>query len=164
MPKEIERKFLLANDRWRALPHELAGGVYLCQGYLSTDKRCTVRVRIAGDSAWIGIKGENHGATRLEFEYAVPLEDARLMLERLAKQPLIEKTRHAIPFAGLIWEVDEFHGDNQGLIIAEVELEDEAQTFARPNWVGQEVTSDPRYYNANLVANPYRSWPCRRSS
>jgi len=159
MPKEIERKFLLANDGWRGL----AEGVYLCQGYLSTNKHCTVRVRIAGNSAQIGIKGENHGATRLDFEYSVPLEDARLMLERLAKQPLIEKTRYAVPFAGLIWEVDEFHGDNQGLFIAEVELEDEAQTFAKPSWIGREVTGDPRYYNANLVANPFKSWACRNA-
>ena len=160
MPKEIERKFLLANDDWRGLVE----GVYLCQGYLSTDTHCAVRVRIAENSAWVGIKGENHGVTRLEFEYPVPLEDARLMLERLAKRPLIEKTRYAVPFAELIWEVDEFHGDNQGLIIAEVELEDEAQTFTRPDWVGREVTGDPRYYNANLVATPYKSWPCRKSS
>jgi len=164
MPKEIERKFLLANDGWRGLVHDMAGGVYLCQGYLSTDTHCAVRVRIAGNKAWVGIKGKNHGATRLEFEYPIPLEDARLVLERLAKQPLIEKTRYATPFAGLIWEVDEFHGDNQGLIIAEVELEDEAQTFAKPDWAGKEVTGDPRYYNANLVANPFKSWPCRGSS
>jgi len=153
---EIERKFLLANDSWRGL----AQGITLCQGYLSTDKHCAVRVRIAGNKAWIGIKGETHGATRLEFEYPVPLEEARLMLERLAKRPLIEKTRYTIPFAGLIWEVDEFHGDNQDLIIAEVELEDEAQSFARPDWIGREVTGDPRYYNANLVANPFKEWRC----
>ena len=156
MISEIERKFLLANDSWRGL----AQGITLCQGYLSTDKHCAVRVRIAGNKAWIGIKGETHGATRLEFEYPVPLEEARLMLERLAKRPLIEKTRYTIPFAGLIWEVDEFHGDNQDLIIAEVELEDEAQSFARPDWIGREVTGDPRYYNANLVANPFKEWRC----
>ena len=159
MPKEIERKFLTANDGWR----DLVEGVYLCQGYLSTDKQCAVRVRIAGNSAFIGIKGENDGPTRLEFEYPVPLEDAHLMLERLAKRPLIEKTRYAVPFAGLIWEVDEFHGDNQGLVIAEVELEDESQVFARPDWAGREVTGDSRYYNANLVEFPYKKWPCPKA-
>ncbi|MCL1939212.1 MAG: CYTH domain-containing protein [Desulfovibrionaceae bacterium] len=160
MPKEIERKFLPANDDWRGLVE----GVRLCQGYLSTDDACAVRVRIAGDRAWVGIKGKNTGATRLEFEYPVPLKDARQMLESLAKRPLIEKTRYAIPFAGLNWEVDEFHGDNQGLIIIEVELEDEAQTFVKPHWAGLEVTGDPRYYNSNLVAHPFKSWPCHNSS
>ena len=159
MPKEIERKFLPANDSWRGLTLDPAGGVTLCQGYLSTDPCCAVRVRIAGNRAWLGIKGEKQGATRLEFEYPVPIEEARLILERLAKRPLIEKTRYAIPFAGLIWEVDEFHGDNQGLIIAEVELEEEAQTFARPDWVGREVTGDPRYYNANQIESPFKIWP-----
>jgi adenylate cyclase len=155
MPKEIERKFLAANDGWRGLVE----GVRLCQGYLSTDSACAVRVRIAGDKARVGIKGSNTGAARLEFEYPVPLEDARLMLEKLAKRPLIEKTRYAVPFAGLIWEVDEFHGDNQGLIVIEVELEDEAQAFVKPHWAGREVTGDPRYYNSNLVAGPFKDWP-----
>ena len=160
MPTEIERKFLLANDGWRGL----AEGVTLCQGYLNTDAASTVRVRIAGSGAWLGVKGKGGitgkagGSTRLEFEYPVPLEDAQEMLVRLAKRPLIEKTRYTIPFAGLLWEVDEFHGDNQGLIIAEVELESESQSFAKPDWAGLEVTGDPRYYNANLVEKPFKNW------
>lgn len=154
MPKEIERKFLLANDGWRGL----AQGLHICQGYLAAEPECAVRARIAGERAWIGIKGRNVGATRLEFEYPVPLEDARLMLERLAKRPLIEKTRYAIPYHGLTWEVDEFSGDNQGLIIAEVELKDERQSFVKPGWIGPEVTGDPRYYNSNLVENPFKNW------
>lgn len=154
MPTEIERKFLLADDGWRGLTE----GVHISQGYLVADRDRAVRVRIAGNRAWLGIKGETRGAARLEFEYPVPLEDARLMLERLAKRPFIEKTRYAIPFGGLLWEVDEFAGDNQGLIIAEVELEHERQHIARPAWIGREVTGDPRYYNANLVANPFRNW------
>lgn len=155
MAWEIERKFLPANDGWRGL----AQGFPLCQGYLGTERGCAVRVRIAGHKACIGIKGGGGGAARLEFEYPVPLADARVMLERLARRPLIEKTRYAIPFGGRIWEVDEFAGENQGLIIIEVELESEDQTFARPDWVGPEVTGDPRYYNSSLVASPFTSWP-----
>ena len=154
MPKEIERKFLLDGEDWRAL----ADGVFLCQGYLAAGPECAVRVRIAGDKAWIGVKGRTSGATRQEFEYPVPIGDAREMIETLAERPLIEKTRHVIPFAGHIWEVDEFSGENKGLIIAEIELENEDEPFEKPAWIGREVTGDPRYYNANLVRNPFRLW------
>lgn len=154
MPTEIERKFLPANDNWRGLVE----GTFFCQGYLCAEPECAVRVRIAGDRAWFGIKGKNTGAVRLEFEYPLPLDEARQILETLAKRPLIEKVRYRIPFGGLIWEVDEFSGDNQGLVIVEVELETEAQVFDRPDWLGREVTGDPRYYNANLVKHPYKNW------
>ena len=158
MPLEIERKFLLAHEGWKGL----AEGVRIVQGYLSLEKNCSVRVRLAesrdGARAWLGLKGKSQGMSRLEFEYAVPPEEALVMLENLAGRPLIEKTRHAIPFGGLIWEVDEFFGDNQGLVIAEVELESEGQGIVLPDWIGREVTGDPRYYNASLVKHPFKNW------
>lgn len=154
MAHEIERKFLLSGDAWRGL----AQGQYLCQGYLSISPDCTVRIRIAGDKAFFTIKGRTKGLTRLEFEYPMPLEEARVMLRELALRPLIEKTRYSIPHQGLVWEVDEFHGENQGLVLAELELENENQAYEKPGWIGEEVTGDPRYYNANLTTTPYRQW------
>lgn len=154
MGREIERKYLLANDGWRGLVQ----GVPIRQGYLSADKDCTVRVRIAGDRAFLTVKGAAVGASRPEFEYPIPAEDARAILGNLAKRPLVEKIRHVIPYAGMTWEVDEFCGDNRGLILAEIELESEDQDFALPPWIGKEVTADPRYYNANLVRNPFTRW------
>lgn len=154
MAHEIERVFLLANDSWRGL----AEGVPYRQGYLSSKKDCTVRVRMAGNRAWITVKGRTVHASRLEFEYPIPLEDAREMLEKLAQQPLIEKIRYAVPYKGLIWEVDEFLGANKGLLTAEVELTHAEQRLEKPDWVGEEVTGDPRYYNANLVKTPYADW------
>lgn len=154
MAHEIERKFLLANDSWRGL----AEGVAICQGYLSREKGCTVRVRLVGKAAVLTIKGANVGATRLEFEYPIPVEDAAEMLRDLASRPLVEKTRYTIVYNGFAWEVDEFHGDNQGLVLAELELADEKQPFPKPDWIGEEVTEDPRYYNSNLVAHPFTKW------
>ena len=154
MADEIERKFLLANDAWRGLVQ----GKLLRQGYLCTENNCAVRVRISADKAWLGVKGKTVGATRPEFEYAIPLEDAERLLNELARRPLIEKTRYAISASGLVWEVDEFHGVNQGLLVVEVELKNEGQKFEKPIWVGREVTGDPRYYNANLVARPFSDW------
>jgi len=153
--KEIERKFLV-DDRsgsWRS-----TGYSEIRQGYLSTDKHRTVRVRTAGDAAYLTIKGITEGATRAEYEYPIPVADAGEMLDTLCLRPLIEKRRHRVEYAGLIWEVDEFYGDNDGLIIAEVELESARQAFDKPPWAGAEVTDDPRYYNANLVGNPYTKW------
>ena len=152
---EIERKFLLAGEGWRALVTEAR---LYCQGYLCTDKERTVRVRITADKAFLTIKGLTAGASRLEFEYPLPQEDAKVLLEQLAEKPLVEKVRHIVPYGGLIWEVDEFLGVNQGLILAELELESETQPFAKPAWIGPEVTADPRYHNANLVKTPYRDW------
>ena len=155
MGLEIERKFLLAGEEWRALAEN---STYYCQGYLYTDKECTVRVRITSDKAFLTIKGPSAGASRLEFEYPLPLGDAKVLLERLARKPLIEKIRHIVSHGGRIWEVDEFLGDNQGLVLAELELESEDQAFDKPAWVGEEVTADPRYFNASLVKAPYRTW------
>lgn len=152
MAIEIERKFLVSGDGWR---HALA--VYYSQGYLSRAKERTVRVRIAGDEAFLTIKGISSGASRAEFEYAIPLQDARELLG-LCEQPLIEKYRRRIPFAGYVWEVDEFLGASEGLVVAEIELPSEDAPFTKPDWVGEEVTSDPRYFNSALSINPWRNW------
>jgi adenylate cyclase len=150
--KEIERKFLVddRNDSWRKAEYS-----EIRQGYLSVDKHRTVRIRTAGDSAYLTIKGITEGATRAEYEYPIPLAHANEMLDTLCLRPLIEKHRYRVDYHGLIWEVDEFYGDNSGLIVAEVELESEQHVFDKPPWVGEEVTDNPRYYNANLVNNPY---------
>jgi len=154
MPQEIERKFLLKNDTWR----QAAEGVRYRQGYLCTEKERTVRVRTAGDTGYLTIKGESVGATRSEYEYTIPRADADEMLDRLCLRPIIEKVRYKIPFAGLTWEVDEFEGENAGLLLAEVELESEDQAVELPEWAGEEVTGDPRYYNASLITHPYSRW------
>ena len=154
MPKEIERKFLVNDDSWR----NQAAGIRYRQGYLSTVKERTVRIRAAGDKGFITVKGISTGATRSEYEYEIPLADANEMLDQLCDRPLIEKTRYRIPFAGLIWEVDEFEGDNRGLITAEVELKDENQPVSIPGWAGEEVTGQPQYFNSSLVARPFSKW------
>lgn len=154
MAQEIERKFLLAGEDWRGL----AEGVEYRQGYLCASKERSVRVRIAGNQGYLTVKGATVGAIRSEYEYEIPLEDARSMLADLCPQPQIEKKRYTIPFDGFIWEVDEFFGGNTGLIVAEIELEAEDQAFDRPEWIGEEVTGDPRYYNAALCAAPYNTW------
>ena len=154
MAKEIERKFLVTGSDWKAL----GSPVVYCQGYLNSSPQRTVRVRIAGDHAFLTIKGPNKGAVRSEFEYPLPVEDDRAMLEELAEKPIIEKTRTIVHWQDHIWEVDEFAGVNAGLVVAEIELTDEAQAFVKPSWVGKEVTGDARYYNSNLVSHPYSSW------
>ena len=152
MAREIERKFLTKGSAWRR-----AGAMRLRQGYLSTAKGRTVRVRIAGDKAYLTIKGMAVGATRPEFEYEIPCEDAKELLN-LCEMPLIEKDRYRVEEGGVVWEIDEFLGENRGLIIAEVELESEDQPFTKPDWVGEEVTGDPRYFNSNLIKKPYTKW------
>jgi adenylate cyclase len=154
MPKEIERKFLVRSDIY----HSLTKGEYVHQGFLSTEKERVVRVRIKEDKAWITIKGKSAGATRAEFEYEIPKADAQFLLENLCIRPTIEKYRYRINIEGFTWEVDEFLGENEGLVIAEIELEAEDQEFPMPGWIGEEVTGDPRYYNANLVMNPFKNW------
>jgi adenylate cyclase len=154
MNKEIERKFLVKGDAWRAL----AKGATYRQGYLNSAKERTVRIRVADAKAFITIKGPTVGATRSEYEYEIPFDEGNAMLETLAEKPLIEKTRYRIPVGNLTWEIDEFFGENPGLIVAEVELKSEDQTFDKPVWVGDEVTSDPRYFNANLVKSPFTRW------
>lgn len=163
MALEIERKFLVrdAGDTvlpdWKRAAEDPEGTLYR-QGYLSRDPDRTVRVRIAGDQARLTVKGRTTGCTRSEFEYAIPLEDARRMLDELALPPVLEKRRYRIPFAGYVWEVDEFDGENRGLVVAEVELQSETETPELPAWAGEEVTGDPRYYNSALSENPYARW------
>ena len=152
MAIEIERKFLVRGDGWRNAP-----AVYYSQGYLNRAKERTVRVRIAGDEAFLTIKGASSGASRAEFEYSILLQDARELLA-LCEQPLIEKYRRKILYEGYVWEVDEFLGANEGLVVAEIELPSEKAAFAKPGWVGEEVTSDPRYFNSALSSHPWQRW------
>lgn len=154
MGKEIERKFLTSGDQWR----EMAVGKAYRQGYLSSVKERTVRVRTAGGKGYLTIKGASSGASRAEYEYEIPLCEAEEMLSDLCEKPLIEKNRYKIKTGGLTWEIDEFLGDNLGLIVAEIELADENQKFEIPSWIGREVTGDPKYFNSNLTKNPYNSW------
>lgn len=155
MAKEIERKFLVQGDRWR----DLATGVPYRQGYLTRGKDGnTIRIRIAGNQGFLTIKSKTTGFTRLEFEYPIPLADAVEMLEKLGDRPQIEKQRYRIPIGDFVWEVDEFFGENTGLIVAEIELNDEAQTFPLPEWISLEVTHASRYFNASLVDYPYSQW------
>ena len=154
MGKEIERKFLVKGDSWRAGAH----GKRYRQGYLSTVKERTVRARVAGDQGFITIKGLTVGDSRPEYEYEIPLADANEILDQLAEKPIIEKTRYRIPQGDVVFEVDEFEGVNKGLIVAEVELKSEDQKFDKPAWLGNEVSNDPRYFNANLVAKPFMTW------
>ena len=154
MGREIERKFLLRNEGWRGL----APGKAYVQGYLAEGGAYSVRVRIAEGEAALTVKGRAAGAVRAEFAYAIPLEDARQMLDTLARRDLIEKTRYRVEYQGFAWDIDEFHGRNQGLVLAEIELEREDQPFEKPAWIGEEVTGDPRYYNASLARAPYAEW------
>jgi len=154
MANEIERKFLVINQEYKSLGTKH----YIHQGFLSTDKERVVRIRVFDEQAFITVKGKNTGATRTEFEYEIPLEDAKFMLEQICVRPTIEKYRYNINYEGFTWEVDEFLGENEGLLVAEIELEVADQEFSLPGWVGEEVTADPRYYNANLVKNPYKNW------
>ncbi|MDT8421914.1 MAG: CYTH domain-containing protein [Desulfuromonadales bacterium] len=154
MGVEIERKFLVKGKPWASLQ-----GTHYRQGYLTTDPQRTVRVRIAGDRGLLTIKGESRGASRSEFEYPIPLTDAEQMLDELCSQPQIEKVRYCLEHAGLTWEIDVFRGDNAGLVIAEIELDDDDQQVELPPWVGHEVTDDSRFYNASLAEHPLATWP-----
>lgn len=154
MAIEIERKFLVKGDAWKAA----AVGVLYRQGYLSTDKARTVRVRIAGERAFLTVKGLATGLARAEFEYEIPLADAAEMLDQLCMTPLIEKRRYTVAYQGLSWEIDEFLGANLGLVVAEVELDSADQAIDLPDWVGQEVSDDVRYFNSSLIAHPFFSW------
>ncbi len=150
--REIERKFLVASDAWR----KGAKGELLCQGYLSRDPERTVRVRLAGKRAWLTIKGAGK-LSRAEYEYAIPVADARQLL-LLCEPALIEKQRYRVRYQGYLFEVDEFLGDNAGLVIAEVELRREDEEPPRPPWLGAEVTQEARYTNASLSRRPYAKW------
>lgn len=149
---EIERKFLVTGNDWKTSQAE-----YYRQGYLNLDKERTVRVRLAGQHALLTIKGVTMEASRREFEYEIPARDAEELL-KMCDGSIIEKTRHHVLYKGLKWEIDEFLGDNEGLVIAEVELDSEDQVFEKPPWLGPEVTTDPRYFNSNLAVKPFKQW------
>jgi adenylate cyclase len=153
MALEIERKFLLLDERWRS---QVNTSVIMRQGYLGGDG-VSVRVRIAGEQAWLNIKQARLGASRLEFEYPVPLHDAEELMA-LCRDGCIDKTRHYIAQDGFTWEIDEFHGANEGLLVAEIELDAVGQAFARPAWLGAEVTGQERYYNVALAQQPFSTW------
>ena len=154
MGLEIERKFLVIEDAWK----RLGTPVLFHQGYLSRDPERSVRVRIEGDQANLNIKGQRGTILRIEYEYPIPLEDGLFLLEEVCEQPTLSKHRTKIPLGEVCWEVDEFHGDNQGLVIAEVELESEEQEIELPDWIGKDVSHDPRYLNINLIQNPFQNW------
>lgn len=154
-PLEIERKFLIVSDSWRLLVEGTPKR--LSQGYLCSDPRKSVRVRIAGERATVTVKGARDGITRLELQYDIPVRDAELMLA-LCERPLIDKTRYIVRHDGMKWEVDIFHSENEGLMVAEIELEREDQPVNLPSWVGQEVSHEARYYNSCLTKNPFSTW------
>lgn len=154
MPTEIERKFLVSGSDWRSL----GSAVVYRQGYLVSGSHHSVRVRVAGDRGFLTIKGASVGITRAEYEYDIPIGEAQEMLDTLCDRPLIEKVRYTIEANGLIWVVDEFMGDNQGLIVAEVELDTADQAIELPAWIGDEVSHDPRYFNSNLAKHSFKHW------
>jgi adenylate cyclase len=153
---EIERKFLVGDQ---SVVDGIAG-IRICQGYLSLDPERTIRVRLAGTRAFITIKGLSsaRGTTRAEYEYEIPVNEAEELLDAMALGPLIQKTRYRRTVGRLVWEVDVFEGENEGLVVAEVELPSEGAAVILPDWVGEEVTGDPRYFNASLVMHPFRDW------
>ncbi|CAA6814805.1 MAG: Adenylate cyclase [uncultured Thiotrichaceae bacterium] len=155
MATEIEHKFLIVNDEWR---EQIIRSVEYRQGYLSNNKSASVRIRIAGDIANINVKGMTVGLQRPEYEYPIPLADANEMLDQLCLRPMIEKIRHFVEYGGKIWEIDEFSGDNAGLIVAEIELESVDEAFDIPGWAGDDVSGIERYYNVALVQYPYAQW------
>lgn len=155
MPIEIERKYLVDHPKWNEL-NKPAGKFYR-QGYLSTDENKTIRIRVTDVEAFLTIKGKSTGATRQEFEYEIPLTEAKQMLDSLSESEL-SKTRYNIHYKGKLWEVDVFHEANDGLIVAEIELESEDEKYELPDWVLQEVTDQAKYYNSNLTLNPFKNW------
>jgi len=155
MGKEIERKFLINPVKWAELIKP--AGKQLRQGYILADPHKTIRVRVTADKGWLTIKGISVGATRLEYEYEIPLNEAVELLDNFAENEL-KKTRYVIPFEGKLWEVDVFSGENEGLIVAEIELESEDEQFELPDWVSEEVTHEKKYYNSNLTTYPFKDW------
>jgi adenylate cyclase len=160
MPVEIERKFLVRGDAWRA---SVTRTEHYCQGYLATTATCSVRVRVGGGEAWLGLKGRVVGASRPEYEYSIPATEAGEILDTLCDEGRVEKYRHWVAHGDHEWEVDEFLGANAGLVVAELELEREDEGFELPSWLGPEVTHDVRYYNASLAQLPYRGWASRHA-
>jgi adenylate cyclase len=159
MATEIEHKFLLRDDRWRS---QVERSARLRQGYLISDARCSVRVRVAESQGFLNIKSGTLGIQRSEYEYPIPLAEAEEILDTLCAKPLLEKTRHYLKFDQHLWEIDEFSGENAGLIVAEVELSRIDEPFARPDWLGKDVSYDIRYYNSQLARHPYQTWPERK--
>lgn len=155
MAQEIERKFLVRNDLWR----QNAAGVLVRQGFLFASPQRAIRVRVAGDKGYLTIKGPTTGISRREFEYGIPADEANEMLNTLADGRVIEKRRYEVPFSGKVWEVDEFLGDNAGLVVAEVELASEREEVPLPPWVGEDVSDRPQYLNVNLAKHPFCKWP-----
>jgi adenylate cyclase len=155
MAIEIEHKFLLANNAWR---EHVSHSVIYRQGYLSSQATSSIRVRISDSQAWLNIKSATIGSQRHEYEYEIPLSDAHEILDNLCLKPVIEKTRHFVTHENHLWEIDEFEGENDGLIVAEIELDALNENFAKPDWIGVEVTQDVRYYNNNLARSPYNQW------
>jgi adenylate cyclase len=155
MAVEIERKYLINKDRWESI--QKGKGVNYRQGYLVAEPDKTIRVRISDNSAFLTIKGISKGVSRSEYEYEIPLEDAKELLDRFAKSN-VTKVRYKVPYGGRIWEVDEFLEENEGLILAEIELSSEDEVYELPEWVGKEVTDDMRYYNSRLSTRPFKSW------
>lgn len=154
MAKEIERKFLIDLDKIGSLDN----GVSIKQGYIKTNSNAVVRARVAGEKAYLTLKGENVGITRSEFEYAIPVDDAEQIIKSLCNGPVVEKTRYLVVIGEHTWEVDVFHGDNEGLVVAEIELSSEGEAFERPPWVTAEVSGDVKYYNSSLLDNPFKNW------
>ncbi len=155
MAQEIEHKFLLSNNDWKNHIHKSSE---YKQGYLISDNKRSIRVRISNNKAWLNIKSATIGTLRQEYEYEIPLEEGKEILSTLCEKPIIEKTRYFVPYKQHIWEIDVFSGDNEGLIVAEVELSKVGELFARPDWLGKEVTEDIRYYNNQLCKNAYKNW------
>ena len=155
MGTEVERKFLVTSDAWRA---GVRDALRMRQGYLPGIETASVRVRIAGERAWLKIKSATLDVSRREYEVPIPLADAEEIIDLLCERPLIEKTRHHVPHGRHVWEVDVFEGENAGLVVAEIELGTPDEPFDRPPWLGEEVSHDPRYYNVSLVRHPYRAW------
>lgn len=155
MPIEIERKFLLKDDSWRT---QVSSSARIRQGYLAPVSKASVRVRLDGERANINIKSATLGVRRMEYEYFIPVDEAVELLDQLCQTPQINKTRFKVEHAGYVWEIDEFYGDNEGLIVAEIELDDESESFEKPVWLGEEVSGDARYYNVNLAKQPFKNW------
>lgn len=155
MPEEIERKFLVRSEAWR---NSIQRKAYYRQGYLAVNENCAIRVRLQEDQAWLTIKNATLDVRRQEYEYTIPLADAREILDSLCGGRTLSKTRYFVAHADNVWEVDVFDGDNQGLVVAELELVTVDQVFERPDWLGEEVSGDARYLNAALAKRPYRSW------
>lgn len=152
---EIERKYLLINTDWKKCINDSKP---IIQGYMQKGSGSSVRIRIEGENACLTIKGPRTGISRDEFEYSIPIEDAQILLEKYCNKPFISKVRHSVNYKGHVWQIDEFREENLGLVLAEIELSEEGELFEKPDWIGEEVSTDNRYFNSNLVRNPYSEW------